>query len=182
MASKVLELKIKRKSNSKENLLDTQERHKRGSTETLHTFNEKADEGDESKRKIRQMKKLKQEWIARSLTTLTPRYQCRSQECSVMSCLTNFTAPELLTGSNRIICENCTKIAKQNSIDGKCEKVKSNASKQMLILSPPAVLTLHLKRFHHVGHNLTKVNRYVQFPLVLDIAPFTSSISQALGN
>jgi len=183
MALKVRELKIKRKSNSKENLLDIQERHKRGSTETLHTFNERpTEEGDDTKRKIRQMKKLKQEWVARSLTTLTPRYQCRSQECSVMSCITNFTAPELLTGSNKVICDNCTKIAKQNSPDGKCEKVKSNASKQMLILSPPAVLTLHMKRFHHVGFNLTKVNRYVQFPLVLDIAPFTSSISQALGN
>lgn len=55
--------------------------------------------------------------------------------------------------------------------------MKSNASKQMLILSPPAVLTLQLKRFHHMGFNLTKVNRYVKFPLVLDIAPFTSSIS-----
>ncbi|CAL4077990.1 unnamed protein product, partial [Meganyctiphanes norvegica] len=183
MALKVRELKIRRKSNSRENLLDTQERHKRGSTETLHTFTERTtEEGDDSKRKMRQMKKLKQEWIARSLTTLTPRYQCRSQECSVMSCLTNFTAPELLTGSNKIICENCTKISKQNNTDGKGEKIKSNASKQMLILSPPAVLTLHLKRFHHVGFNLTKVNRYVQFPLVLDIAPFTSSISQALGN
>lgn len=57
------------------------------------------------------------------------------------------------------------------------EPVKSNASKQLLILSPPAVLTLQLKRFHHMGFNLTKVNRYVRFPLVLDIAPFTSSIS-----
>ncbi|XP_042222250.1 ubiquitin carboxyl-terminal hydrolase 16-like [Homarus americanus] len=109
-------------------------------------------------------------------------YQCLNQECSVMSCLTNFTAPELLTGNNKITCENCTKVHNQLHPDDPKESVKSNASKQMLILSPPAVLTLQLKRFHHQGFNLTKVNRYVQFPLVLDIAPFTSSISLGLGN
>ncbi|XP_068236590.1 ubiquitin carboxyl-terminal hydrolase 16 isoform X3 [Palaemon carinicauda] len=184
MCLKVGELKIRRKSCSKESLLDTQKlNQKRGSTETLHTFKERSTEGDdESKKKARYMKKLKQEWIARSLTTLAPRYQCRSQECSVMSCLTNFTAPELLTGSNKITCENCTKIHNQLHPEDQMESVKSNASKQLLILSPPAVLTLQLKRFHHMGCNLTKVNRYVQFPLVLDIAPFTSSISLGLGN
>ncbi|XP_066939893.1 ubiquitin carboxyl-terminal hydrolase 16 isoform X4 [Macrobrachium rosenbergii] len=184
MCLKVGELKIRRKSCSKESLLDTQKfNQKRGSTETLHTFKEKSTDGDdESKKKARYMKKLKQEWIARSLTTLAPRYQCRSQECSVMSCLTNFTAPELLTGSNKITCENCTKLHNQLHPEDQVESVKSNASKQLLILSPPAVLTLQLKRFHHMGCNLTKVNRYVQFPLVLDIAPFTSSISLGLGN
>lgn len=30
-----------------------------------------------------------------------------------MSCLTNFTAPELLMGNNKITCENCTKIHSQ---------------------------------------------------------------------
>lgn len=99
-----------------------------------------------------------------------------------MSCLTNFTAPELLMGNNKITCENCTKIHSQLHGEENVEPVKSNASKQLLILSPPAVLTLQLKRFHHMGFNLTKVNRYVRFPLVLDIAPFTSSISLGLGN
>ncbi|XP_071524258.1 ubiquitin carboxyl-terminal hydrolase 16 isoform X2 [Panulirus ornatus] len=185
MCLKVKELKIRRKSSSKESLLDTQRfSQKRGSTETLHTFNERTgdEEEEENRKKTRCMKKLKQEWIARSLTTLAPRYQCHSQECSVMSCLTNFTAPELLTGSNKISCENCTKVHNQQHLDDQRESVKSNASKQLLILSPPAVLTLQLKRFHHMGFNLTKVNRYVQFPLVLDIAPFTSSISLGLGN
>nr|XP_045592831.1 ubiquitin carboxyl-terminal hydrolase 16-like isoform X3 [Procambarus clarkii] len=185
MCLKVKELKIRRKSSSKENLLDTQRCNKtRGSTETLHTFNDRAGEGeeDEGRKKTKYMKKLKQEWIARSLTTLAPRYQCQSQECSIMSSLTNFTAPELLTGNNKITCENCTKVHNQLHPDDAKESVKSNASKQMLILSPPAVLTLQLKRFHHLGSNLAKVNRYVQFPLVLDIAPFTSSISLGLGN
>ncbi|XP_050718135.1 ubiquitin carboxyl-terminal hydrolase 16-like isoform X4 [Eriocheir sinensis] len=185
MCLKVKELKIRRKSCSKESLLEATPKtsQKRGSTETLHTFNEKPEEEeDESVKKAKFLKKLKQEWIARSLTTLAPRYQCRSQECSVMSCLTHFTAPELLTGNNKITCENCTKIHNQLHPDDPKESVKSNASKQMLILSPPAVLTLQLKRFHHMGFNLAKVNRYVKFPLVLDIAPFTSSISLGLGN
>lgn len=185
MCLKVKELKIRRKSCSKESLLDTTQRfsQKRGSTETLHTFNEKPEEEeDESVKKAKFLKKLKQEWIARSLTTLAPRYQCRGQECSVMSCLTHFTAPELLTGNNKITCENCTKQHNKLHPDDQKDSVKSNASKQMLILSPPAVLTLQLKRFHHMGYNLTKVNRYVKFPLVLDIAPFTSSISLGLGN
>ncbi|MPC70215.1 Ubiquitin carboxyl-terminal hydrolase 16 [Portunus trituberculatus] len=99
-----------------------------------------------------------------------------------MSCLTHFTAPELLTGNNKITCENCTNQHNKLHPDDQKDSVKSNASKQMLILSPPAVLTLQLKRFHHMGFNLTKVNRYVKFPLVLDLAPFTSSISLGLGN
>ena len=31
-------------------------------------------------------------------------------ECSVMSALTKFTAPELLANNNKIICSNCTKL------------------------------------------------------------------------
>jgi len=53
--------------------------------------------------------------------------------------------------------------------------VYSNASKQLLIFSPPAVLTLHLKRFQQVGMSLRKVNRFVEFPLILDLAPFCCS-------
>lgn len=76
MCLKVKELKIRRKSSSKESLLDTQRfNQKRGSTETLHTFNERIgdEEEDENRKKTKYMKKLKQEWIARSLTTLAPR-------------------------------------------------------------------------------------------------------------
>ncbi|KAG0728369.1 Ubiquitin carboxyl-terminal hydrolase 45 [Chionoecetes opilio] len=180
MCLKVKELKIRRKSCSKESLLGTQRlSQKRGSTETLHTFKEKPEEEDESVKKAKFLKKLKQEWIARSLTTLAPRYQCRGLECSVMSCLTHFTAPELLTGNNKITCENCTK--QHNKLHPEHQKARKTPTQQMLILVPPAS-PLQLKRFHHMGFNLTKVNRYVKFPLVLDIAPFTSSISLGLGN
>lgn len=81
MCLKVKELKIRRKSCSKESLLDATPHHsqKRGSTETLHTFieqragEEEEEREDENYKKSKYMKKLKQEWIARSLTTLAPR-------------------------------------------------------------------------------------------------------------
>ena len=57
------------------------------------------------------------------------------------------------------------------------EEVRCAASKQMVIVCPPAVLTLQLKRFHNSGVHLAKSNRHVHFPLVLDLAPFTSTIA-----
>ena len=42
------------------------------------------------------------EWTARSLTSLAPRHQAQPGECSVYTCLNNFTQSELLTGSNKV--------------------------------------------------------------------------------
>ena len=50
------------------------------------------------------------------------RYKSRACECSVYSCLTQFTAPELLTGNNKWACERCTDIAaarKRELINGR---------------------------------------------------------------
>jgi ubiquitin carboxyl-terminal hydrolase 16/45 len=101
------------------------------------------------------------------LSSIAPRYHSRTGECSIYSSLSQFTAPELLTGSNKWACDRCTELAagRFRESDEKCsddsgedgdEKVKkskkkpptvySNASKQLLIFSPPAVLTIHLKR------------------------------------
>ncbi len=155
---------------------------------------------------------LRNEWVARSLTSIAPRYHAEAGECSIYSCLTQFTAPELLTGNNKWACDKCTRLqaAKKacalaaNELDssdaaeededetddndnddaGKVKKEKkekspptvySNASKQLLIFSPPAVLTIHLKRFQQTMYTLRKVNKHVQFPLTLDLAPFCSS-------
>lgn len=97
------------------------------------------------------------------------------------ACLSAFTHPELLTGSNKLFCENCTKLAKEKNIhqkQGHCTstgaaasasagnsskkkttasndkqvKVYSNASKHFLIAYPPVILTIHLKRFHVEGY------------------------------
>lgn len=84
-------------------------------------------------------------------------------------------------------------------VDRKTEKIYTSARKQILISSLPPVIMLHLKRFHQVststpgscstscghfvtlifllkaGMNLRKVNRHVDFPLILDLAPFCSA-------
>lgn len=106
--------------------------------------------------------------------TITSRYQCVEGECSVQSCLNQFTACELLTGNNKVLCDVCTK----NVGNGK--NVYTNATKQLLICNPPAVLILHLKRFQVLRFRSMKVNRSVKFPTVLDLAPFCSKRCQKL--
>lgn len=112
-------------------------------------------------------------------STLAPRYQCEDNECSIQSCLNGFTAVELMTGSNKVCCDACTE--RINGKDGK--SVNTNATKQFLISSPPAVLILHLKRFQ-VGPRgmLRKITKSVTFPFLLDIAPFCGSKVKKLPN
>lgn len=110
------------------------------------------------------------------MTTMSARYMCEKGECSVQSCLNQFTAPELLTGNNKVGCELCTKR------HGGPEKktVYTNAMKQLLIYNPPAVLILHLKRFQVQRFRSTKLNRTVNFQTLLDLAPFCSKKSRDL--
>jgi len=83
-------------------------------------------------------KKVRSEWIANSLCSLAVRYQPTNQECSVLSCLNLFTAPEFLTGSNKYGCENCTKrkaaaaVAEGAPEGTKTPTVYSVASKQLV--------------------------------------------------
>ncbi|XP_010635672.1 ubiquitin carboxyl-terminal hydrolase 45 isoform X1 [Fukomys damarensis] len=112
--------------------------------------------------------------------TLSQSYVTTSKECSVQSCLYQFTSMELLMGNNKLLCESCTekkqKYQKEtSSAEKKAEGVYTNARKQLLISAVPAILILHLKRFHQAGMNLRKVNRHVDFPLTLDLAPFCSA-------
>ncbi|KAF0312990.1 Ubiquitin carboxyl-terminal hydrolase 16 [Amphibalanus amphitrite] len=86
----------------------------------------------------------------------------------------------------RLRQDNCTELrnkrltAAEKAAEKKLGTVYSNASKQLLIYSPPPVLTIHLKRFEVCSFSLRKVNRHVQFGERLDLAPFCSSISQDL--
>ncbi|NWI21555.1 UBP45 hydrolase, partial [Crypturellus soui] len=112
--------------------------------------------------------------------TLSQSYITSSKECSVQSCLYQFTSVELLMGNNKLLCESCTERKnkcqkKPSTTEKKTEGVYTNARKQLLISSVPAILILHLKRFHQAGLSLRKVNRHVDFPLVLDLAPFCSA-------
>jgi len=129
------------------------------------------------------------EWTARTLTSLAPRYQTSPGECSIYSCLNNFTQSELLTGPNKWACDSCTENKRLNSADNsdcssssKKSTVYSAASKQLLLFCPPAVLTLHLKRFQQTLSGCKKVNKHVSFPLDLDLAAFCSSTSIAMPN
>ncbi|KAL4233209.1 Ubiquitin carboxyl-terminal hydrolase 16 [Mactra antiquata] len=128
-------------------------------------------------------KEFKKEGQRKSINTLADRYHPTSGECSVESCLNQFTAAELLTGNNKFGCKNCTKLKYKNQNKDKKDKretVYSNANKQYLVFQPPAVLTLHLKRFEQVGFSSRKVNRHVEFPFTLDIAPYCSSMTQGI--
>lgn len=117
---------------------------------------------------------------------LSHSYTPSSKECSIQSCLHQFTSVELLMGNNKLLCESCTErrqkqLRKSSSSDKKVEKIYTSARKQILISSLPPVITLHLKRFHQAGMNLRKVNRHVDFPLILDLAPFCSASCKNLA-
>merc|ERR1711892_1287919 len=98
------------------------------------------------------------------------------------------TQSELLTGPNKWACDSCTENKKLNSADNsdcstsneESKSVYSNASKQLLIFSPPAILTLHLKRFQQTLSGCKKVNKHVSFPTELDLASFCSTTSKSL--
>ena len=111
------------------------------------------DEAAREREVAKQRERLKHEWTARTLTSLAPRYQAKPSECSVYSCLNQFTQSELLTGPNKWACDRCTQAAKEKQSNGEEERldgpaaeaekparprvVYSNASKQLLIFTPP---------------------------------------------
>lgn len=107
--------------------------------------------------------------------TLAERTCPEKQECSVRSCLFQFTEVETLTQNNSLLCVTCTKRQHHTKTTDCKKNVYTDALKQMLISSPPPVLTLHLKRFQQNGFSLCKVNRHVQFPMLLDLAPFCAA-------
>ncbi|CAH8576155.1 unnamed protein product [Schistosoma mattheei] len=71
---------------------------------------------------------------------------------SIYECLSKYTSAELLTGSNRLICD------------------------------PPPILTIHLKRFQQVGVQLRKSQKRIHFPIYLDITPFCSVLAMTHSN
>ncbi|XP_063244272.1 ubiquitin carboxyl-terminal hydrolase 16/45 [Bacillus rossius redtenbacheri] len=103
--------------------------------------------------------------------TLAARYQCEEGDTSVQSCLSQFTAVELMTGNNKVGCESCSQ---RHNQDKAGKMVYTNATKQLLVSSPPAVLILHLKRFQVLHSMFRKISSHVHFPMVLDLAPICS--------
>ncbi|KAJ1817460.1 hypothetical protein LPJ75_001707 [Coemansia sp. RSA 2598] len=84
---------------------------------------------------------------------------------SISKALRAFIRPETLTKSNRYKCDKCSKLV--------------DATKQMTIYRLPQTLTLQLKRFSIFGGG--KINRYVEFPLTLNMEGYVSSNSSEKG-
>ncbi|RXN03625.1 ubiquitin carboxyl-terminal hydrolase 16-like isoform X1 [Labeo rohita] len=142
-------------------------------TLTLKTASEgEMENGDESSGDAKEYTVVNQD-PELAFKSLASRTAPEKQECSVESCLYQFTEVEHLIENNRLLCGTCTKSQSGHKGDGK-KAVYRDALKQMLISDPPAVLTLHLKRFQQVSYTVCKVNRHVQFPQILDLAPFCS--------
>ncbi|XP_076171814.1 ubiquitin specific protease 16/45 isoform X3 [Ptiloglossa arizonensis] len=97
------------------------------------------------------------------------RYATTEGECSIQSCLNQFTALELMSGSNKVSCEACT--ARERKVKENCKMICTSSTKQYLISRVPAVLILHLKRFQAQRVDFRKVARHVSFPMLLDLAP-----------
>ncbi|CAI9763464.1 unnamed protein product [Fraxinus pennsylvanica] len=72
--------------------------------------------------------------------------------------LVQFTTSETLTGDNKYKCSRC--------------KSYQKAKKKLTVLEAPNILTIILKRFR--SGNLGKLDKLVQFPEVLNLAPFMS--------
>lgn len=53
-------------------------------------------------------KHLRSHSLHDAFQTLSQSYVTTSKECSVQSCLYQFTSMELLMGNNKLLCENCT--------------------------------------------------------------------------
>lgn len=98
------------------------------------------------------------------------RYTTKEGECSVESCLNQFTALELMTGSNKVVCEACTAREKKTQ-ENSSKMVCTSSTKQYLISQVPPVLILHLKRFQTQRVGFRKVLKHVSFPMLLNLAP-----------
>ncbi|KAJ6230728.1 ubiquitin carboxyl-terminal hydrolase [Anaeramoeba flamelloides] len=77
--------------------------------------------------------------------------------------INEFVSPEQLSGSNSVICENCTQLQNE-TIDGN-NFIKTETVKKIVIERLPKILVFNLKRFTQdfSGHYF-KNNRFVSFP------------------
>lgn len=86
-----------------------------------------------------------------------------SRTSTLTGCLDRFTRPERLGADQKFFCQQC--------------QVRQESLKQMSIRKLPLVSCFHIKRFEHSSFRNTarKVDRYLQFPFSLDMAPYLSS-------
>ncbi|XP_022775014.1 ubiquitin carboxyl-terminal hydrolase 17-like isoform X2 [Durio zibethinus] len=109
--------------------------------------------------KIKCMKCLgKSEWYERMMDLTI---EIDGEIGSLAEALAQFTATEILDGKNKYHCIRCKSYVK--------------ARKKLTVLEAPNILTIVLKRFQ--SGNFGKLNKSVQFPEVLDLAPYMSGKS-----
>ena len=96
-------------------------------------------------------------------------------------CLLAFTSLDTLDENNMFICQSCSDrkydyvsllFLHMYTYVGKSKIELCHVSKQILIHKLSPVLILHIKRFIIGRHRVTKDNRKVTFPHVLNMAPF----------
>lgn len=82
---------------------------------------------------------------------------------TLKGCLEQFTRPERLGSDQKFFCQKC--------------QVRQECLKQLSIRKLPLVSCFHIKRFEHSSsRNMSqKVDRHLQFPFSLNMAPFLSS-------
>ncbi|KAL0337507.1 UNVERIFIED_CONTAM: Ubiquitin C-terminal hydrolase 22 [Sesamum calycinum] len=82
---------------------------------------------------------------------------------TLVGCLDHFTRPERLGSDQKFFCQQC--------------QVRQESLKQMSIRKLPLVSCFHIKRFEHspIRKMSRKIDRYLQFPFSLDMAPYLSS-------
>jgi hypothetical protein len=89
-----------------------------------------------------------------------------SLECakvkSLEQALKLFTRVEVLDGDNKYRCEGCKKL--------------SRAKKQFSVDKAPNVLQIQLKRFEFVPFGRGKLSQFIEYPLVLDLTSYLTSI------
>lgn len=82
---------------------------------------------------------------------------------TLMGCLDRFTRPEKLGSDQKFFCQQC--------------QIRQESLKQMSIRKLPLVSCFHIKRFEHshVRKMSRKIDRYLQFPMSLNMEPYLSS-------
>ncbi|KAK9095289.1 hypothetical protein Scep_026758 [Stephania cephalantha] len=70
-----------------------------------------------------------------------------------------------------------TKVEKIEETKFKCEECKEDVfvEKKFTVAEAPSIATFHLKRFKNDGSYVEKIDKYVEYPLRLDLQPFSSN-------
>ncbi|KAL3497801.1 hypothetical protein ACH5RR_040533 [Cinchona calisaya] len=82
------------------------------------------------------------------------------EEGNLLSALKSFTKVEKIEDETKITCENC--------------KEQVSVEKQLRLDQVPSVAAFHLKRFKNDGSFVEKIDKFVAFPLELDLQRYTS--------